>query len=83
MMDLGGWSGRVRFLQVDKAKAKFIALYAKQARGLMARWMAIHKPKRASELAAFDLGGYQLDQNVSGNGELIFTRPKPLPKRTR
>ena len=74
---------RVRFLQVDKAKAKFIALYAKQARGLMARWMAIHKPKRASELAAFDLGGYQLDQNVSGNGELIFTRPKPLPKRTR
>ena len=74
---------QVRFLQVDKAKAKFIALYAKQARGLMARWMAIHKPKRASELAAFDLGGYQLDQNVSGNGELIFTRPKPLPKRTR
>ena len=74
---------QVRFLQVDKAKTKFISFYAKQARGLMARWMAIHKPRRASDLTDFDLGGYQLDRNVSGHGELIFTRPKPSPRGTR
>ena len=71
---------QVRFLQVDKGRTRLISLYAKQARGLMARWMAIHKPKRASDLAAFDLGGYQLDRDASGNGELIFTRPKPSPR---
>ena len=74
---------QVRFLQIDKNKAKFISFYAKQARGLMARWMAIHRSTRALNLEAFDLGGYQLDRDESGDGSLIFTRPKPASARAR
>ena len=72
---------QARFLQIDKGKAKFISFYAKQARGLMARWMAIHKPKRTSNLMAFNLDGYRLDPDESGDDLLIFTRPKPAPVR--
>ena len=74
---------QVRFLQIEEGKAKFISFYAKQARGMMGRWMAIHRPKRTLTLEAFDLGGYQLDRDESGNGSLIFTRPKPAPGRAR
>ena len=73
---------QIRFLQVDKGKARFISFYAKQARGLMVRWMATHRPKRALNLEAFDLEGYRLDRDESGDGSLIFARSKPAPART-
>ena len=67
-----------KFLQVDGGKAKFMAFYAKQSRGLMARWMADHRPKTIAALRKFDAEGYSLAEESTAD-TLIFVRPKPLP----
>lgn len=69
----------VRFLQVDKGAAKFMAFYAKQSRGLMARWMADTRPKTVEALAKFDVQGYRLQKKDSTGDTLVFSRPKPAP----
>jgi uncharacterized protein len=67
-----------KFLQIDAGKSKFMSFYAKQSRGLMARWMADHRPKTVTALRKFDADGYTLSKD-STDDTLVFTRPKPLP----
>ena len=67
----------VKFLQIDKGSAKFMAFYGKRARGLMARWMAENRPTSISDLGAFDTEGYRFDKRKSSEQALVFTRPKP------
>jgi uncharacterized protein len=69
----------VKFLQVDRGQAKFITYYGKRARGLMARWMADHRPKSVADLADFDCEGYRFHSSESSDSTLVFTRPKPAP----
>lgn len=66
----------VKFLQVVAGKEKFISFHAKKARGLMARWMADHRPKTLSALRGFDADGYSIS-NSSDDDTMVFTRPKP------
>ena len=67
----------VKFLQVDGGKSKFISFYAKRARGLMARWMADHRPRSLTDLNGFDTEGYRIDTQASEDSLLVFSRPKP------
>ncbi|MCS5675805.1 MAG: peroxide stress protein YaaA, partial [Acidimicrobiales bacterium] len=69
----------VKFLQVDRGQSKFITYYGKRARGLMARWMADHRPKTIADLSRFDSEGYRFDSSESSDTTLVFTRPKPAP----
>ncbi len=69
----------VKFLQVSGGKAKFITFYGKRARGLMARWMADHRPKSVADLTDFDSEGYRFHSSESSDSTLVFTRPKPAP----
>lgn len=69
----------VKFLQVDKGKAKFISFYGKKARGLMARWMADNRPKNLSDLSGFNTEGYRFQKKDSSDTTLVFSRPKPAP----
>ena len=71
----------IRFLQREGGKEKFISIFAKRARGLMARWMAEHRPCSVADLSGFDLEGYRLNAAASGEEELVFTRPKPAAKK--
>ena len=71
----------VKFLQVDKGKAKFISFYGKHARGLMARWMAEHRPRTVSDLGKFNAQGYRFAKGDSSDDQLVFTRPKPAPAK--
>ena len=73
----------VKFLQLDKGTAKFMAFYAKQSRGLMARWMADTRPKTVAALADFDAQGYRLQKKDSTEDTLVFSRPKPAPASAR
>lgn len=73
----------VKFLQVDKGKAKFMSFYAKQSRGLMARWMADRRPRTIEALRDFDAQGYRLAKADSSDEQLVFTRPKPAPMSAR
>lgn len=67
----------VKFLQVDGGKSKFVSFYAKRARGLMARWMADHRPRTLSDLNGFNTEGYTFDSTSSEDSLLVFSRPKP------
>ncbi len=69
----------VKFLQLDQGKAKFITYYGKKARGLMARWMADHRPKKLSDLSGFNTEGYRFQKKDSSETTLVFSRPKPAP----
>lgn len=71
----------VKFLQIDKGSAKFMAFYGKRARGLMARWMAENRPKTIGDLEAFNTEGYRFDSRKSDQGAIVFKRPKPTPAK--
>ncbi len=53
---------------------RVIAVYAKKARGLMTRFIIQNKIEEPEELKAFDLEGYMYNDQLSKNGELVFTR---------
>jgi cytoplasmic iron level regulating protein YaaA (DUF328/UPF0246 family) len=83
-VDFGDLDVRVldtTFLQRSGGASKFISFYAKRARGLMARWMAEHRPRTVKELRGFDLEGYRCDAKASDDGQLVFTRAKPAAKK--
>jgi cytoplasmic iron level regulating protein YaaA (DUF328/UPF0246 family) len=58
--------------KVDKYKV--IMMYAKKARGLMASYILKNKIKKEDELKAFDLEGYQYNDQLSDGNDWVFTR---------
>ena len=66
----------VKFLQKDGAKLKFVSFHAKHARGLMARWMADHRPKKINDLKDFNSESYQFNSKNSSNSIFVFSRAK-------
>ncbi|MFV0290104.1 MAG: peroxide stress protein YaaA [Mangrovibacterium sp.] len=55
---------------------KTIVIYAKQARGMMCRFMIKNKLQIAEELMAFDYEGYYFNNDLSKGDNWIFTRDK-------
>ena len=49
-------------------------MYAKKARGLMASYILKNKIKKEDELKAFDLEGYQYNDQLSDGNDWVFTR---------
>ena len=68
------------FREVKDGQARTLAMFAKVARGLMARWVIETGVGRARDLRGFDGGGYRLDETASDDATLVFTRPQP-PKK--
>ncbi|WP_017444954.1 peroxide stress protein YaaA [Gayadomonas joobiniege] len=53
---------------------KMISFYAKKARGLMARYVIENQIKNVNDLKAFDLDGYQYNDDLSSDDKPVFTR---------
>ena len=53
---------------------KIISFHAKRARGLMARYAALHRIATPKKLEGFDLEGYAFDAAVSEPERLVFRR---------
>jgi uncharacterized protein len=53
---------------------KVISFYAKQARGLMARYAITHRLDTPEALQGFDLGGYGFDAAASDHNRWVFRR---------
>lgn len=70
----------VKHLNIKDGKAKNIQYYAKFGRGLMAKWIMQNRIEKADDLRGFDLEGYQLDQSLSEENSLVFSRKQPPPK---
>lgn len=62
------------FLDQKNDQYKIISFYAKQARGLMARFMIEHQITHVEDLKAFVVGGYYFDAESSNTNELVFKR---------
>lgn len=56
---------------------KVIGFHAKRARGLMARYAALHQPVTPQQLEGFRAEGYAFDEKVSTLQRLVFRRHQP------
>lgn len=63
-----------RFVEVKAGKPQMMMVFAKRARGLMARWILTEGPRSASDLRAFDADRYRFDPASSTDTTLTFQR---------
>jgi uncharacterized protein len=72
------------FKEVKPGEApRALMLYAKTARGLMARYAIDHRIDRAEGLKDFNTAGYGFDAALSTAADWVFTRPQPPLKNPR
>ena len=66
----------------DTGEIKVMSLFAKRARGAMARWIVENKITEPEELKTFDVNGYTFQPGASEGDQWTFARPQP-PKKTK
>lgn len=64
------------FKEIKNGAPKVIGLFAKRARGMMARFMIQHKIETPEGLKDFDKDGYTFDASLSDNNNYVFLREK-------
>lgn len=62
------------FYNYKEGKLKTIVVYTKHARGLVARYCAENEVKTLEEVKAFNLENYRIDEKLSSETKLVFTR---------
>ncbi|MFO8001010.1 MAG: peroxide stress protein YaaA [Marinilabilia sp.] len=62
------------FKEYKNGTYKVISVYAKKARGMMARFIIKNQLTDPEDLKAFDMDGYHFNNELSGDHELVFTR---------
>lgn len=65
------------FKDVKDGKARVLGLFAKRARGMMARYMIVGRIETEKKLKAFNGGGYTFQPDQSDDTTWVFTRPQP------
>ena len=68
------------FKEIKNGKAQIIGLFAKKARGMMARYIVEHRLETPAQLKDFDSGGYQVDASTSDDTHWVFSRKAVTPK---
>ncbi len=71
---LNGKLVAVNFKEKKDGKYKIIGIFAKRARGMMARHIVKNKVNDVSGLVSFDADGYLFNMELSTENEIIFTR---------
>ncbi|ESQ74423.1 peroxide stress protein YaaA [Asticcacaulis sp. AC402] len=66
-----------RFLEIKGNEARIVSVFAKKARGLMARYMIDQRIDRMDGLKDFKVAGYEYRSDLSRDGDWVFTRPQP------
>jgi len=69
------------FKEVKDGETRTLGMFAKRARGMMARFMITERIQNPEDLKGFNDGGYRFQDNVSDDKTWIFTRPQP-PKKS-
>jgi len=62
------------FKDFKNGEYKMIMMYAKHARGAMARYIITNKINTSEELKLYSIDGYQFDVNQSNENEFVFVR---------
>ncbi len=63
-----------QFKEIRDGQPKMIGLFAKRARGSMARFIIQNKIEKIEDLKGFNYGGYAYQADLSSDIELVFTR---------
>ncbi len=71
------------FKEIKDGEARMIGMYAKQARGMMARYMIQNQIETVEDLKKFNLGGYKFQKDQSDLNSWVFTRNQPPPVLSR
>lgn len=64
----------VHFKEKRGNKLQTIALFAKKARGMMARHLIEHRVETVAGITTFKTDGYRYEKELSGKTELVFVR---------
>ncbi len=67
------------FKETKDGETRMIGLFAKQARGMMARYMIQNRVSSPEGLKDFNLGGYKYQKHLSDDSQWVFTRKQPPP----
>lgn len=62
------------FKEKKDGKLKTVVVYAKKARGMMARYIIENQLSDWNDLKSFDMAGYTYNERASAGNELVFTR---------
>ena len=62
------------FKDESKGEFKVLGMFAKYARGLMARWLVDNDVRKAEDLRNFDAGGYEFSDPESTPDAPVFKR---------
>ncbi len=65
------------FKEVKDGKARILGLFAKRARGMMARYIIKNRVADPKALEQFTDGGYEFQRELSDETTLVFHRPQP------
>ncbi len=68
------------FREVKDGASRTLALFAKEARGMMARFIAAEGIDDVDGLKDFRLGGYRFRAGDSTDARLVFSRPQPASR---
>ncbi|MEO1039299.1 MAG: peroxide stress protein YaaA [Pseudomonadota bacterium] len=71
----------VDFKEEKDGRLRSLMVFAKKARGMMARWIIENRIEDPQALSRFDVDGYRYDAEGSTADRLLFTRPQP-PKKS-
>jgi len=69
------------FKEIKDGQARTLGMFAKRARGMMARFMITERLENPEDLKAFNDGGYSYQDQVSDTKTWVFSRPQP-PKKS-
>ena len=67
------------FHEIKDGQSRTIGMFAKQARGAMARFMITNRIDKAEGLKDFNLNGYEFRADLSDDNKWVYTRPQPAP----
>jgi cytoplasmic iron level regulating protein YaaA (DUF328/UPF0246 family) len=64
------------FKEVKDGVAKVLGLFAKRARGCMARYIITNRIEKSEKLKKFDRDGYAYQAELSNDDSWVFTRQR-------
>ena len=62
------------FKEFKNGEYKIVMVFAKRARGMMARYIVKNDINNPEDLKSFNIGGYRFDENLSSENDWVFTR---------
>ena len=69
------------FKEVKGGVPRMLGMFAKKARGMMARYIVQERVRSFDDLLEFSAGGYAYAPELSSPEAPVFTRPQPAPLR--